>query len=602
MTWDYKMESRIHIETIHIENFRSIRNITVNVSQMNVFVGLNDVGKSNILKALNLFFNGQTDHGKYFDFNRDFTMLFSRKSHRAKEIIIELQVFIPGNFKESGVYSWKKTWRRDGLYKQEILNDMGKPPSAKSKIPASLNRIKYRYVPAVKSSEYYKYLLSELYLTAAGTLSDPLVTATRDFAKVIQDYTEQIHDEVSEKIGIDSKLTIPRDMTEMFRVLIFMTSNSGKDKFIPLDMRGDGIQARHIPIVLKYLADKEQDKRSQGFVIAETIWGYEEPENGVELLRAFDVAESFHDYAKQIQIFVTTHSPAFYQQEKTADSKVFYVKNNTSGETSVSDTFVPYELLETMGLMPVVAPLIVEEKRKIERLNQIIKEHVLNDVDTLFVEGKTDKQLLEMAIESYSPSLHRMIKTGAFKIYTREDKGGCEAIVDWVLAWIHMGNRSKTMAIFDKDEAGIKAHDRLIENDIYKGKKSNGNRVCFIEPSDVIKDVLSRVNSYQYEIEHLLSFDCWEIMKNEKWIQERSDNELAKILEGHADKNRTNMDILQELVPEDIIRNTIILCEPKENSKDSIANMIKKAPEENKMEYLSGFQNMIKKIEEHFIE
>ena len=45
---------------------------------MNIFVGMNDVGKSNVLKALNLFFNGQTDYNVDFDFKKDFSYLFPK--------------------------------------------------------------------------------------------------------------------------------------------------------------------------------------------------------------------------------------------------------------------------------------------------------------------------------------------------------------------------------------------------------------------------------------------------------------------------------------------------------------------------------------------
>jgi len=50
------------ISQIEIRYFRSIYylKITKNNS-LNIFSGGNDAGKSNILKALNLFFNSQTD-------------------------------------------------------------------------------------------------------------------------------------------------------------------------------------------------------------------------------------------------------------------------------------------------------------------------------------------------------------------------------------------------------------------------------------------------------------------------------------------------------------------------------------------------------------
>ena len=205
------MDNRIIIRSIQIKNFRSIRNITISLSKMNIFVGLNDVGKSNVLKALNLFFNNSTDYDSKFDFDKDFSNLFPSNSHSTKEITIELTVYIPITFQNSGVYKWKKSWKRDD-YQEIIVDGNGKEPSARSRIPNTLHRIKYRYVPAVKSKEFYKYLLSELYLTAAASLNSPLVESTKEFANVIQNYTQQIHNEVSDRIGIESRLTIPSDM------------------------------------------------------------------------------------------------------------------------------------------------------------------------------------------------------------------------------------------------------------------------------------------------------------------------------------------------------------------------------------------------------
>ena len=49
------------ITKIEIISFRSIERIIIPVKEINVFSGVNDIGKSNILKALNLFFNNQTD-------------------------------------------------------------------------------------------------------------------------------------------------------------------------------------------------------------------------------------------------------------------------------------------------------------------------------------------------------------------------------------------------------------------------------------------------------------------------------------------------------------------------------------------------------------
>lgn len=111
-------ENRILITSVQIKNFRSIRSINIETKNFNIFVGLNYAGKSNLLKALNLFFNSQTDHNTNFNFQNDFTYLFSQKSNSTKEIKISLKFSIPSNYTESRVYIWEKSWRTNNYYKK----------------------------------------------------------------------------------------------------------------------------------------------------------------------------------------------------------------------------------------------------------------------------------------------------------------------------------------------------------------------------------------------------------------------------------------------------------------------------------------------------
>jgi AAA15 family ATPase/GTPase len=60
------------IKKIIISGFRSIENETISASDINIFSGTNDSGKSNILRALNLFFNSQSDFQKSLKFYDDY--------------------------------------------------------------------------------------------------------------------------------------------------------------------------------------------------------------------------------------------------------------------------------------------------------------------------------------------------------------------------------------------------------------------------------------------------------------------------------------------------------------------------------------------------
>lgn len=137
----------VKIKEIRIRNFRSIIDMTLYPKDMNIIVGLNDSGKSNILKALNLFFNNQTDENSPFDFRTDYSKLAPKRKNKASEIIIQIKFEIPSNYKDAGEFIWKKIWRESGLYYDNVR---GPAPvkslrvhefAAYSKTPILLNRI-----------------------------------------------------------------------------------------------------------------------------------------------------------------------------------------------------------------------------------------------------------------------------------------------------------------------------------------------------------------------------------------------------------------------------------------------------------------------------
>lgn len=61
------------ITAVHIQNFRSIASFKNAVSDLNVFVGQNDEGKSNFLRALDLFFNHARKGGFNLVWDRDYS-------------------------------------------------------------------------------------------------------------------------------------------------------------------------------------------------------------------------------------------------------------------------------------------------------------------------------------------------------------------------------------------------------------------------------------------------------------------------------------------------------------------------------------------------
>src|SRR5262245_33498043 len=87
------------IKSIEIEGFRSIQAATLSpLTGFTSFVGKNSSGKSNVLRALNLFFNDYLEPGRPLSFGRDAYDEVPRLKKK-KRIVITLSFEVPKNFR-----------------------------------------------------------------------------------------------------------------------------------------------------------------------------------------------------------------------------------------------------------------------------------------------------------------------------------------------------------------------------------------------------------------------------------------------------------------------------------------------------------------------
>lgn len=350
----------ITIKRIHIKNFRSIVDEMITLKDLNCFVGLNDSGKSNVLKALNLFFNGETDFDTPLDFENDYSKLAKRGQKQAKEIIVELDIVIPDTFKEKGIKRWKKVWRSEGVH-QDNLSELF---SAGSKGLTFLSRIQYLYIPAVKSNEYFRGLLSNVYLSMTQTANSALKDLNEQYSNQLQALTVGLTQQLRSVLKMDSAIQMPSNLSTLFRDLTFSTSDQNVGD-ISLEHRGDGIKARHIPSILQFIQKNTEEARPKKSISGSYIWGFEEPENGVEYLSCFEMAQEFLLYAKSCQILTTTHSPAFYTLKSNENVACFLTNKRSGSSKYIEET--EEKINERMGLLQMVAPFIQAVKEQYEK-------------------------------------------------------------------------------------------------------------------------------------------------------------------------------------------------------------------------------------------
>lgn len=290
------------IQKIRVRYFRSIYNVYVTDCQdLNVLSGRNDVGKSNILKALNLFFNGNTDWQKPLDFYVDFSTKrlneVRQESIKGKQFIsVEIEFIRPTTYKKSlpKTFTVTRTWHRDGgLPAQkdnfEQINKTGglttTLDTTRRFLSLFLSRVHYEYVPAVKDRAYFTHMLSRLQSTLLSTpLNDgnSIGRVAEDLAGHIFEQITQLQSDFKRATGLETTINPPKQFADLFQS--FIVSTESPNGSIPIILRGDGVQARYVSSVLHYISSKSNDF---------FIWGFEEPENSLEYARTNKLAEDF---------------------------------------------------------------------------------------------------------------------------------------------------------------------------------------------------------------------------------------------------------------------------------------------------------------------
>lgn len=388
------------IKEIEIKNFRSIDTLIIkeeNIRNLNILVGSNDIGKSNVLRALNLFFNGETDMGKKFDFNTDFNKNKERLPGKGQYVLVKLKIEVL--YEKDKYVIWTKKWGANSLLEKDdewkLFTNQDEPSEFIKSSRAKRwlkERLIYRYVPAIKAPSYFQYLYGQLHDVLATTYSEQFNESTTQLIDRIQSITEEITNSLEKQLGIKNRLAIPSDLRNFFTSLDFATTINGET--FHLANRGDGIKTRHIPVVLKFLADNAKIL-NKGSMEVTTIWGYEEPENNLEMGHAFELAKTFLEYSEKVQIFTTTHSPAFYSMNNNQKVSCWFLKRNTKNYTTINilnkDTSVNID--EEMGVLPYITPFIAKvneelklEKRKIEQLSSKLDSLTSNKKCIIFTE------------------------------------------------------------------------------------------------------------------------------------------------------------------------------------------------------------------------
>ena len=459
------------IKKITVKNFRSIYELDVDdASDINVLSGVNDIGKSNVVKALNLFFNYQVDWQTSVDLDRDtnsFHKYFSKHARKKRLISVEVTFRRPKRqYKGSlpDLFWVKRQWDRENPVEPNTTwgeeghrANLDNWPRA---LTWFLKKSRFYYVPAIRDRNYLLYLLGQFSEEITESPDDELKEAGDRLTNVIQTRSSELRGILHDVTGLEFTFEFPDSMLALLRAAGLYTENN-----IPFQLRGDGIQGLTVPGILQYLNNQARHDFH--------IWGFEEPENSLEYKKAATLADQMRDtYSKNAQIFLTTHSPAFLAMENTQTS-IYRVSRHWQCDerkgkvhkeyvTTIESVFVRGEFRENLlprdlGLRH-LARQFDRDNRAVDELEEkinILEEKIrLLTKPVLIVEGPNDETTLTKAWERlYEDRIQFDILVGH----------GVKKATPHVTRWA-LPDKPRMCALFDHDRTGVNAVKALAKH------------------------------------------------------------------------------------------------------------------------------------------
>lgn len=417
------------IKRISIENFRSIKQANILVSDFNIFVGQNNCGKTNLFEALEFFFNGYKGDIR--------ELIFKRSSNLEMSVEIEFsdiqdglskmqneknRVTLSGKLGNADIACLRRSSK--DVKKRKLYID-GNEVAPGTGFDAALNDFlpKFEYIT---TKQYYDSVAKYSKTTPIGAmLSNVLATILqtnqqyREFQEKFSALFESDDSEIKtefDRIGNNVKVYLEKQFPDTSKVRFEVTQPAFEDllKNFNTDIddgietsaeeKGDGMQRALMLSIIQAYSDfrKQNEDAGKSFLFL-----IDEAELHLHPKAQRQLKEVLYDLSKDTdQVFINTHSSVFVADNYEGQS-IFKVEKS-SGETCISnvnESEKPYIIYDLLGGSPadLLLPnnfLIVEGQSEFELFTRIIKRFYIDKPSIQIIQAHGDVDQAEKSINA----------------------------------------------------------------------------------------------------------------------------------------------------------------------------------------------------------
>lgn len=466
----------IKINSVEIENFRSIdgKPLSISLEDLTVIVGPNNCGKSNILRALQLFFSGNIEGSPYsseIDYPKSDAISKSAqtkitvtvsyqpsKDVSLKRALDELEKDSDQERLDGELVTLRVSYSRNGVESWQFLGKKGARNIKKELIikvrDALQQSVIFKYIPVGRdslesiNSEISSELIRTIFSGWSGAvkkrqeINEAISGLLARLTPELQTSSDSVTGSIQKVFGEVKKLELRLPFTNLEEMLPSLTPVISDTAETGLKSKGAGIQTSSLLFLLKYLADNHPQRHNSRQTF---MWAVEEPESFLHPTKQKAMAEMLLGFSRDVQTVITTHC-AHFVPRKASDCASYVVDKNSSSPWCTEVIGNDYEMArQTLGV-------------------SLLDSMYLYPVN-LVVEGPSDEILLQGAMRTLS-------KTTPIAAYdVKCFPAGNAASAAYLFETITSLSDASTVVrlVIDGDSAGTNALKGLIE----RGKKNS---------------------------------------------------------------------------------------------------------------------------------
>ncbi len=423
------------IRAIRINDFRSLPKVELaDVDNIVPITGPNGSGKSNLLRALNLFFNGEVENGVALDLSRDYhDPEQKRKTKKVIEVHLDMDfgtglradlqqpiLKLAGGGQPVTI---RKRWLLDTVTREPTVElrfgSAGTEPPVvgdedRALVERLLGSVRFRYIsnhvhPTTLLRSEEDNIRRELFrrLGKSPSFSTEQIDKIREAAgSLMGTVTNELKGSAARVSNV--QLGTPKDWGELLWVFgLQMQTGSAAGREAVL--HGSGIQSILAYAVLHML---DTSLGSEFGWRRGAIWAVEEPESFLHADLQAQLAESLSRYSNsdRLQILFTTHNTAFLG---VAETGVAVGMQDTTSDVATIPRAPLIDAALASGVTPYTHPLHVGPLKPL-----------------LLVEGRDDRELISRAYADSGEACPYVIK--AMEDLEKTTTGGVEQIISYL--------------------------------------------------------------------------------------------------------------------------------------------------------------------------